>query len=223
MPSYTRNVKRDNLVFVPCNTKIHYGFKTKDLSALGGVSSADVTALGHLSASAATAVAGAILVIGASAPKPPRVKKAISNAAAGAQKSVSTFCSKTGLGVALSAGWSLVNQGVTVSLRAASAQSGSISAIATLSNGAKYVFPMNKADFDAYGAALGLESSTDITTTTERDSLVRGSSTPKPGKASKILDGGGTFSSFYTDGTNVATAGFNILNDELVIAAAPAP
>lgn len=217
MPSYTRNITRDNFVFVPLNTKILYGFKTKDLASLAGVSSSDLTALGHLTATAAMAQSGKIYVVGASAPKPPRVSKKLSNAAVGTQKSVSTYCGKTSLGAALTAGWNIAKNGHGVTLQAASANSGSLTAIATLSDGSKYCFPMNKSDFDAHGAALGLESSTAITTITEKDSLVRGSSKPKPGRVSKKMSGGGTFSSFFSTATDVAEAGYNIIEEEIVI------
>ena len=220
MPSYTRDITRDQFVFVPVNTKILYGFKTKDLASIGGVSSADLTALGHLTASAAMAQSGKIYVVGASAPKPPRVSKKLNNAAVGTQKSISTYCGKPNLGSALTAGWNVAKNGHGVTLQAASASSGSLTAIATLSDGSRYCFPMNKADFDAHGAALGLESSTTITTTAEKDSLVRGSSKPKPGRASKKTASGGTFSSFYSSGTDVSAAGYNIIEDELVIVGA---
>ncbi|UYD38980.1 hypothetical protein [Tolypothrix sp. PCC 7601] len=220
MPSYTRNVARDQLVFVACNTKILYGFKTKDLASLSGVSSSDLTALGHLTSSAAMGQSGKIYVVGASAPKPPRVNKKLSNAAVGTQKSISTYCAKTALGAALTAGWNISKNGHGVTLQAASASSGSLTAIATLSDGSKYCFPMNKADFDAHGAALGLEASTAITSTSEKDSLVRGSSKPKPGRVSKKTSGGGTFSSFFSTGTDVAQAGYNITEEEIVIVGA---
>ena len=222
MPSYTRNVKRDILVFVRANTKILFGFKTKDLAAIGGVSTADITALGHISGTAATAQAGKILVVGASAPKPPRVTKRRENAAAGTQKSVSTYCDALGLSNALAAGWTLSKQGRGVMLKAASASRGTLTAIATLSNGAKYAFPMNKADFDQYGSALGLESSAIITTETERDSLVRGSRIPFPGRASIELASGATFSTFFASSNagGLAGAGFSQLTEQVILATA---
>lgn len=219
MPPYTRNVKRDKLVFVPVNAKILFGFKTKDFASLGGISSSDITALGHLTAESASTQSGKILVIGASAPTPPRVTKRLENAAAGNQRSASTFCSSTSLASALNAGWTLSKQGRGVLLKAASASRGTLTAIATLSNGAKYAFPMNAADFNQYGAALGLESSAAITTDTERNALVRGSRVPYPGKASIELGDGGTFTSFFSTSKagDLGEAGFNQLTEEVVL------
>ncbi len=220
MPSYTRNVKRDQLVFVPANSKILYGFKTKDLTAIGGISASDISALGHLTSAAASTQTGKILVVGCNAPKPPRVSKKISTAAAGTQQTVSTFCGVTNLATALGAGWNLAKQGKGVLLKAASATRGSLTVIAELSNGALYCFPMNKTDFDTHGASLGLKSSAEITTTAERDSLVRGSRVPKPGKASIELTGGGVFSSYFSTSKegDLGQAGFNQLTEETILA-----
>lgn len=217
MPSYTRGKKREALTFVAVNTKILYGFKTKDLASIGGVSSSDLTALGHLTATAANAQSGKILVVGAGAPKPPRVTKKLPNAAAGTQGSVSTFCANSALSTALAAGWSLAKQGRGVMLKAASSSRATLTVIATLSNGAKYAFPMNKADFDQYGSQLGLESSAAITTTAEKDSLVRGSTVPRPGKASIELADGSVFSTFFSTTANLATVGFSELSEEVVL------
>ncbi|WP_414587410.1 hypothetical protein [Scytonema sp. PCC 10023] len=219
MAGYTRNVKRDNLVFVPVNTKILYGFKTKDLTSISGVSAADIAPLGHLTVAAASAQVGKIMVVGANAPKPPRVTKRISTAAAGTQRSVSTFCATPSLARALSAGWNLSKQGGAVLVRPASASRGSLTAIVTLSNGARYCFSMNRTDFDAYGAALGLESAVTINTQAERDSLVRGSRIPRPGRASFETTGGGTFSSFFSTNKtgSLGESGFNQTTEEVVL------
>ncbi|ARV60604.1 hypothetical protein BZZ01_20040 [Nostocales cyanobacterium HT-58-2] len=225
MPSYTRNVKRDNLVFVPVNPKILYGFKTKDLTSISGVSAADIAPLGHLTATAASGRAGAILVVGANAPKPPRVTKRISAAAAGVQQSVSTFCATSSLAGALAAGWNVAKPGRGVLTRNASASRGTLTAIATLSNGARYCFPMNKADFDAHGAALGLESAATITNQGERDSLVRGTRLPRPGRASLEVAGGGTFVSFFSSSFSgeLGKNNFHQLSEEVILnGAAPA-
>lgn len=219
MPSYTRGKKRENFTFVAVNNTILYGFKTKDISAIAGVSSADlVTQLGHMTATeAANAGAARIMVVGANAPKPPRVSKKISNAAVGTQQSVSTFCSVITLSAALGAGWNLVKTGRGVILRAASAGKGTVTAVAKLSNGASYAFPMNKADFDAYGAQLGLESAATVTTPDEKAKLVSGSNNPRPGRAALELADGSIFSSFFSSATDLGTSGFSQLTQEVVL------
>ncbi|OKH47296.1 hypothetical protein NIES2101_23955 [Calothrix sp. HK-06] len=200
-----------------------YGFNTKDLAAIAGVSSADLTNLGHVIAGT-TIPTGKVIVLGARSPKPPRVTKKIANAGVGAQQSISTFCAFDKLTQALAAGWKLSTQRRGVSLRPETSAKNSLTAIAELSDGSLYCFPMNKADFSTYGASLGLKSPTTITTATERGKLVSGSSIPRPGNASLEVSGG-TFSSFYsTDAKDTAsTAGFAILTDEVVITTGPAP
>ncbi|WGV25970.1 hypothetical protein [Halotia branconii] len=222
MSSYTRGKKRPNLVFVLVNDAMYFGFKPKDLSSLTGVSTSDVTALGHVAASAV--VAGKIMIIGAQAPKPPRVTKKISGATVGQQQTVSTYCAYPSITTAQAAGWNLTKSRRGVSLRASSAARGSLTAIATLSDGSLYCFPMNKADFEAYGTELGLTGSATITSETERKKLVSGSSTPYPGRASKLLENGSTFSSFFstTKQGDAAQAGYDIVSEERVIVTAAA-
>lgn len=223
MSSYTRGKKRENLVFVLINDLLYFGFKPKDLTSLTGVTASDITALGHVAVSAA--VAGKIRVIGSQAPKPPRVQKKISGAAIGQQKSVSTFCAYPSISAAQAAGWSLLKSRKSVTLRASSADRASLTAIATLSDTSLYCFPMNKADYELFGADLGLETASTITTEAERKKLVSGASIPYPGRASKLLAGGSTFSSFFATAQQEAatTAGYDILSEEKVIASGVAP
>ncbi len=218
MPSYTRGKTRPTLVFVAINDLLVFGFKPKDISSLTGVSASDVTALGHQAVSAVAA--GKIRVIGSQAPKPPRVGKRLSGAAVGQQQSVSTYCSYTSISAAQAAGWNLIKGRRSVSLKASNASRPSLTAIATLSDGSLYCFPLNKADFDSYASELGLESATTVTTDTERKKLVSGSSTPYPGRASKLLAGSSTFSTFFSTSKqgDVSTAGYDILSEERVIA-----
>ncbi|MBG1267745.1 hypothetical protein [Nostoc sp. WHI] len=77
---------------------------------------------------------------------------------------------------------------------------------------------MNRADFEAFGAQLGLESSAKITDT-EKDKLVSGCSKPRPGRASKQLSDGSNFSSFFSTAKmgEVTTAGYDILDEEIVL------
>lgn len=218
MPSYTRGKKKENMAFVPANSVILYGFKVKDFASVSGISSSDLTTqLGHLTAAAAAVLSGKIMVVGANSPKPPRVSKKIPNAAAGTQRSVSTFCSVTTLSAALGAGWTLAKQKRSTLLRAASAGRNSLTAIATLSNGALYAFPLNTADFNTYGAKLGLESAATITTETEKAKLISGSRLPRPGRATLELEDGSDFTSFFSTGTDIGSQGFSQIDEEIVL------
>ncbi|MCC5641209.1 hypothetical protein LC593_36485 [Nostoc sp. CHAB 5844] len=221
MSSYTRGKKRPNLVFVTINDLMYFGFKPKDLTSLPGVTAADVTALGHVQPNAVAP--GRLKIIGASAPNPPRVLKK-TGAAAGQQQSVSTFCGYNNIGLAQAAGWTLTKSRTGVTLRAPTSPRQSLTAVAELSDGSLYCFPMNKADFESYGAALGLKNSTTITTTAERNKLVSGASIPYPGRAALLLAGGSTFSSFFSTGSqgSASEAGYDILSEEKILASAPA-
>ncbi|MBD2491135.1 hypothetical protein [Aulosira sp. FACHB-615] len=221
MPSYTRGKKRPNLVFVVINNSMFFGFKPKDLTSLPGITTADVTALGHVQPNAVAA--GKLKIIGAKAPNPPRVLKK-TGAPTGQQQSVSTFCGYNNIGLAQAAGWTLSKSRTGVSLRAPNSPRQSLTAIAELSDGTLYCFPMNKADFESYGAALGLKNSTNITTDTERSKLVSGASIPYPGRAAILLPSGSTFSSFFSTGSqgSASEAGYDILSEEKILASAPA-
>lgn len=221
MSSFTRGKKRPNLVFVIVNDQMYFGFKPKDLASLPGVAAADITALGHVQPNAVAA--GKLKIIGASAPKPPRVMKK-TGATSGQQQSVSTFCGYNNIGLAQAAGWTLTKSRTGVSLRAQTSPRQSLTAIAELSDGSLYCFPMNKADFESYGAALGLKNSTTITSATERNKLVSGASIPYPGRAALLLAGGSTFSSFFSTASqgSVSEAGYDILSEEEILASAPA-
>jgi hypothetical protein len=198
MPPYTRGKVRDKLTYVLATNSCYFIFKAKDISALSGISANDLTALGHKTAEAVATDTTKIRVVGASAPQPPRATKKLSNAAVGTQQSVSTFCSYVNLAQAQAAGWKISKPRRSVLLRAASALSASQTAIAVLSDGSGYCFPMNKADFDSYGATLGLKSAATENTAAELAKLVSGSSIPRPGRASIKLAGGASFSSFYS-------------------------
>lgn len=222
MPSYTRDKKRDQLTYVPMNSILYYGFNTKDLSALAGVSAADLSALlGHVPGETAAATANIILVLGANSPKPPRVTRKLENASPGTQQSVSTFCAPGKLATAIAAKWNVSKKGTSVSLRPPRPASGSQTAIAELSDGTLYAFSMNKEDFAAYGSILGLKQASSIRSATERGKLVAGSTRPKPGRAKLVLDSGATISSFYSTeaADELADGGWDIIDDEIVLAA----
>lgn len=217
MPNYTRNKKRSELVFVLVNGLVYFGFKPKNLTQFSGISSSDITALGHTLADNTSL--GLIKIIGAQAPKPPRVKKKLPNASVGQQQSISTFCAYNQLVAAQAEGWNLLESRKSVILRASNASRGSLTAIAKLSDDSLYCFPMNKADFESYGAELGLINSTSVTTEAERKHLVSGSSYPYPGRASKSLANGSTFSSFFATAKqeDLLDALYDILSEEKVI------
>jgi hypothetical protein len=223
MPSYTRGRARDVLTYVAVNTKLFYGFKTKDLSAIAGVSAGDLTSqLGHVSPAAVAA--GGLLCLGANAPKPPRVTKKIANAVASAQGSVSTFCAYNRLAQATAGGWVLSKQGREVGLRT---DGRSITALVEIApNGVLYAFSMNRADFDAFGQELGLQSAASMTTTAEIDRIVFASSMPKPGRATKAV-ANGTVSTFYDPAKKAdlqqPTSGWRVSTAARLLTAAAAP
>lgn len=223
MSTYTRGKKRTSLVFVLINNFMYFGFKPKDITAFAGISASDVTALGHVAPGALAN--DKILVIGAQSPKPPKVTKKLTNATVGQQQTVSTFCSYPSIATAQAAGWNLTKGRRGVALRAKSANRSSLTAIATLSDFSLYCFPMNKADFESYGAELGLKSSVNITNDIERGKLVSGASTPYPGRAAKLLADGSTFSSFFSSAKlgDVSQAGYDILSEERVISTGEPP
>lgn len=216
----TRGKKRDTLVYVLVNVKTYYGWKRKDLSSLAGITEADLTTIGHLKAEGATLTPGNIIIIGAKAPQPARITRRISTATVGQQQSVSTFCAHDKTSAALGAKWSISESKKAVNLQAPSASKGSHSAIAILSDGSRYCFPMNKADFDTYGAELGLTGAATITTAAERNTLVSGSTRPKPGRATKRLEDGSTFSCYFSTDKqgDMMELGYSIREEEMVIA-----
>jgi hypothetical protein len=217
MPEYTRGTLRDVLTFVPVNSILHYGWKTVDLAARTGISGADIkTQLGHMTAAEAIAVTTAILVTGANSPKPARVVKRDPTAPISQPSSTSTYVAYNKLAAAATGGWSLSKPARGVRLTANVDGKRSVTAIAELSNGALYAFPLNRVDFDRVSTVLGLQSAAQITTETERKSLITGSRT-KPGRCS-IEDNGGIFATFYSTAAEAAAiaAGYNIEKPEYV-------
>lgn len=217
MPTYIRGTLRDVLSFVAVNPIFYYGWKTVDLGARTGISAADIkTQLGHKTAVEAQAIANSIMVTGANSPKPARVVKRDPTAPISQPSSTSTFVAYNSLAAANAGGWSLSTPGRGVRLVANVDGKRSVTAIAELSNGARYAFPLNRVDFDRVAEALGLESAATITTTAERNSLVTGSRT-KPGKAS-IDDSGGVFTTFFSTAAESAAiaAGYSIERGEFI-------
>lgn len=206
MSNLTRGKKRDQVIAVKVvkDQNTYYQFQTKDLAAIAGISAGDLAQLGHINVGDAGAQAsipiGSLIFYKANAPKPPRVTKKIStNNQSTGQQSVGTFCAVDVLQSALGSGWSLSKPGRGVSL---SNTGRTVTALAELSNGTLYAFPMAAADFATFGGELGLRNSTSINTPAERAKVVRASTLPRPGKASKVLSDGSTFTSFYSTNTN---------------------
>ncbi|MFQ4134760.1 hypothetical protein PGN35_000400 [Nodosilinea sp. PGN35] len=217
MSEFTRGQFRDNATFVLLNPIFCYGWKTVDLAARIGVSAADLkTELGHMTPLEADAIANRVMVTGANSPKPGRVVKRDRTAPISQPSSTSTFLAYDKLSAATTAGWTLAKQARRVSLSPPVDGIRSMTAIAELSNGVLYAWPLNRADYDQFGASLGLQSALQINTTLERRKLVTGSRT-KPGKA-VIRNSGGEFSSFYsTDAEDTAiAAGFSIIKGEFI-------
>lgn len=223
MAPYTRGKKRvEELRFVNVTSMIWFGFKPKDLASLPGVSASDVTALGHILSTAVPS--GKLKVVGASSPKPPRVTKRLPTATKEQQGSVSTFCSYNSLAAAQQAGWHMSKPRSGVLLRAPNNARREQTAIAELSDGSLYCFSLNQSDFTSFAAELGLKAAATITTPAERDSLVHGSSIPYPGRASKVLDNGTVFSSFFSTDkeSDLLTANYDILSEEILLNPNPA-
>lgn len=218
MSEFTRGQFRDVLTFVPLNPIFHYGWKTKDLATAVGISTADLTTqLGHMTPTAAAGVANSIMVIGANSPKPARVVKRDRTAPITQVASTSTYVAYNKMAAATSAGWSMSKQGRGVRLTAATEGKRKVTAIAELSNGLLYAFPLDRVDFDRAGATLGLEAASSITTTAERQKLATGCST-KPGRCS-IDNSGGTFSTFFATAAleAVVAAGYTVISDEVIV------
>lgn len=216
MSEYTRGQARSNLTFVAINARFHYGWKTVDLADRTGLSAADIkTQLGHLTATEAAAVANRIMVTGANSPKPARVTKRDLTAPISQPASTSTFLAYNKLAAATTAGWSLAANARGVRLTANVDGKRSVTAIAELSNGILYAFPLNRVDFDRVALVLGLQAAGQITGT-ERLALTTGSRS-KPGKAS-IEDSGGVFSTFFSTASEdgAIAAGYNIERPEYV-------
>jgi hypothetical protein len=222
MPSYTRGIERDTLTFVKVTSStVYYGWKTKDLANIAGVSAADLAALGHILAGSLPA--GALGFLGANAPKPPRAKKKLSNTpSASVQQSVSTYCGIASLATAQGAGWDIVDGGRGVSVK----NSVSITLGAELSNGLIYLFPKNSADATAIATELGLILPANLSSA-ERAKAFRGASKPRPAKVSKPSGARGTINSFCSDSKldDALAAGWTIIKPAVPysVAAAPPP
>lgn len=218
MSAYTRGRKRDQLRFVNINDIFLYGWNTVDLAAATGISAADLNLqLGHLEADAASVIVGRIMVLGANSPKPARAVKVIPGAPTTAAGSVSTYLAYNKRAAAQTAGWKIGGVQKGVRLTAPVAGKRSQTAVAELSNGLLYAFPMNQDDFTLVGSTLGLQSASQISSL-EAKKLATGMSSTRPGKAS-LEDSGGILSSFFSTASRDAAtaAGFSIVEEERIL------
>jgi hypothetical protein len=219
MPSYTANVLRDQLAFVRVNSApLYYGFKTKDFSALPGITGADITALGHLSSGSVPA--NSFKVIGANSPKPLRAKKRINaNPSAAEQGSVSTFVADNAVATAETAGWSIVGNGRGVTLRN---DSRAITVGIELTGGQIYLETKNASDVNAYAGELGLQLPGTISAAELRRGIM-GATRPRPPRVQKKRPGGGTVTMPVDPiGLDDAlAAGWSLVSPEVVYGAAP--
>jgi hypothetical protein len=215
MSKFNRGKLRDQLLFVGINEFLYYGFKSKDASAIPGVSTADLVALGQTAAANIADNNSKILVFSPRSPKPPRYSKNLGNPA-GQQQTFSSYIGYQAKGTALARGFTPVpNSGRKVSLRATPSPRGSmISAVAELENGALYVWAMDSTDFGEVASDLGLKSATTITTDAEKKRLVSAPGAGmKPGRAQKQA-ANGTISSFFSHGASIAAGGWSLISEE---------
>lgn len=217
MSSYTRGRKRDVLTFVNINATLLYGWNAPDLAAAAGVSSADLnTQLGHLGATAAAAIATGIMVMGANAPKPARAVKKVAGAPTSSAGSISTYIAFDKRAAAATAGWSVRGSQRGVRLSAPVAGKRSQTAVAELSNGLLYAFPMNQEDFALVGSTLGLQAAAQISAV-EATKLATGMKQTRPGRAS-LEDSGGILTAFFSTSARDAAvaAGFSVVSEEVI-------
>lgn len=215
MPAYTRGRLREVITFVALNEFLFYGWKAPDLASNLGVTSGDlVGALGHVDSVMALNTPSAILITGANSPKPARVVKRNPTAPITQSGSTSTFVAYDKMADANVAGWSLAKAARGVKLTSSTANTRACTAVATLSNGLNYCFPMNKADFTTYGAELGLQSGEQMNTAGELKRVATGTR-QKPGVAAKEV-GTGTFSSFFSTNKldDITAAGYSLVRPE---------
>jgi hypothetical protein len=221
MAIYQRGQKRNILTFVKClNPNLYYGWNTKDLSALPGVSNADLIALGHITPQSLLTTSNAIAILGANRPTPPRAIKIINeNPDQSTQGKASTYMGVGSEGTALAAGWKMSGGVKKVNIR----QSGRSVTVAVPCNGGYYAFPMNAGDVTTYAGELGLLLPANITGN-ERARLFSGATRPRPPRVQKQLNTG-KFSSFCDPAKldDLLQAGWSEIESEiqLVIAAVP--
>lgn len=176
-------------VYVLCKARpgstetIAYGFNS-------GADEAARTALGQVAVT--TAPSGKTIVFGANRPKPGRMSKTT------ATKTESSFVADASVADAKAAGWQSIASPKLVS----PAKSAKMTLVKVTTSGINYAWMMNTADFEAFGAELG------ITKVDANDEVIIGCSSPKPAKAVKTVTGGTsersrTTGSFIGDGVEL--------------------
>lgn len=215
MPEYTRGRRRDTytLVRLTNNPSTFYAFYRKDYSGIQGIANNSFAPLGHTTN--VSVPPGSYIFLRAQAPKPARVKRFLNrDAGPNEQIAISTFCSPLSINSAQNAGWRLTKPPRSVVLRNAR----SVTAIAELSTGALYCFPLNSTDYDAWRVELGLTNFSGINSATERALLVSGSSIPRPGKVERPNGRGGKQTTFVATGSEDAAerAGWTVVTREFV-------
>jgi hypothetical protein len=199
MPAYLRGKDHSILRFVRIDAAkpLFYGWKTKDLSAITGVSETDLTFLGHQTPTQMGTVTGAIGVIGANRPKPARVKKTlVRRPGAGVQGTVSTFIGGNVIAdwdILLESGWEIVEPAKRVTI---SDNDRSQTVGALCSNGAIYCFPMSKTVPAVVLSDLLLLPASELRLGTNEGKCVSGASKPRPPRVRKdniVNPAGGTY------------------------------
>jgi hypothetical protein len=213
MPTYLRGQPRDILRFVKLydSPQFYYGWNTKDLASVPGVSEADILSLGHIAP--VNVPQGAIRCFAANTPVPPRVKKVINkNPSAAQQGSTSTFAAPERLKEAETQGWKVTARQKTVAFRS---NDRTVSAGAELEGGGVYVFPLNKLTFDQYGAELGLKAPGTLTANQRRGAFT-GTSRPRPAVVSFAFQDGSTLTTFCSTANiqQLLQAGWQVIEEE---------
>jgi hypothetical protein len=191
MSSVQRGKLRDveTYVQVSATQEVYYGFFTKDLSAIAGISAADVTALGHLTPAGVAAISGAITFFGANAPKPAKFKKVLNRRpGAGVQGSVTTFGDGTTTASVLAAagaGFKKIKDIRPCTFRN-DARAVTVGIKLSGTTGI-YIQTINAADVTAYATELGLMLPGSLTAS-ERERCFRGSNTNRPAKVQKVVN-----------------------------------
>lgn len=192
MSSVQRGKVRDKETYVKVSAtqQVFYGFFTKDLTAIPGISETDVVSgLGHNTPAIVAAITGAITFFGANAPKPAVFKKVINrNPGAGVQGSVTTYGDGTEAAAILGAsavGFRKIKDIRKVTFRN---DARAITVGIKLPDSAGiYAQTINTADVNAYATELGLILPGNLSSI-EREKAFRGSSTNRPLKVKKALN-----------------------------------
>lgn len=213
MPISTRGKKRDQLKAVAITNSLFYGFATKDLASIAGISAGDIVALGQKNTT--DLGQGALVVYGAKAPRPGIFRKAVTG---GNQDSVTTFgdaSTATTIATAFAAGWKLQKP-----IKPGSVGGGTrMRAIAVqVSNGLLVVCYIPKEDLTSGDATLlGWKTSINAA---DIKKLVRGANNVKAARVSKTSDAGLTLT--YPCGFDEIAAatstegGYSLTSAELV-------